>query len=196
MTPQHARRRFRPGRRWTSARPSARRAIPTAAAARCNADCAAHKLRRGRKIYPAQAAEKTAAAAARRGLLPAPADGAVLTRTRPPRGLLGGMVEFFGCDWRATGRGLGRAPCAQSWRRSPDVAWRMAGEIDHVFTHFALKLTVFVGAAPRAPSRRRVPLARRDANAHRRPAERHAKGGGARARLPARADLSDARIGS
>jgi A/G-specific adenine glycosylase len=78
------------------------------------------------------------------------ADGAVLTRTRPPRGLLGGMEEFFGTDWRG-----GRA---EDWaaRLSPEesgaplagVNWAAAGDIDHVFTHFALKLAVFVGAAP------------------------------------------------
>ncbi|HUO55030.1 MAG TPA: A/G-specific adenine glycosylase [Rhodoblastus sp.] len=70
------------------------------------------------------------------------ADGAVLTRTRPPRGLLGGMEEFFGTDWREN--------AADDWD-SPfsGVNWACAGEVDHVFTHFALKLVVFVGAAPR-----------------------------------------------
>jgi len=77
-------------------------------------------------------------------------DGAVLTRTRPPRGLLGGMVEFFGTDWRADraadwAAGLrpeaaGAPPCGADWT--------LAGEIDHVFTHFALNLMVFVGESP------------------------------------------------
>ncbi|WP_296706852.1 A/G-specific adenine glycosylase [Rhodoblastus sp.] len=78
-------------------------------------------------------------------------DGAVLTRTRPPRGLLGGMEEFFGTDWRSerpadwaalppTGDGAA-APHAHA-------DWRHAGEIEHVFTHFALKLAVFVAEAP------------------------------------------------
>lgn len=79
------------------------------------------------------------------------ADGAVLTRTRPPRGLLGGMVEFCGSDWR-TERGPDWA--LKHWRKgalpapAPGGGWTHAGEIDHVFTHFALNLTVFVGAAP------------------------------------------------
>jgi A/G-specific adenine glycosylase len=78
------------------------------------------------------------------------ADGAVLTRTRPPRGLLGGMVEFWGTDWRSeraedwalrhAGKGAPELPAP--------VEWRLAGDIDHVFTHFALNLTVFVGMAP------------------------------------------------
>ena len=81
------------------------------------------------------------------------ADGAVLTRTRPPRGLLGGMVEFGGTDWRAE-----RSPdwaLRQGAKGSPPWGedWRHAGEVDHIFTHFALSLTVFVGAAPpRAPA--------------------------------------------
>ncbi len=75
------------------------------------------------------------------------ADGAVLTRTRPPRGLLGGMVEFCGSDWRAE-----RAPDwalrhGGNFAPLAGVAWRVAGEIAHVFTHFALDLTVFVGEA-------------------------------------------------
>jgi len=78
------------------------------------------------------------------------ADGAVLARRRPERGLLGGMTEFFGTDWRE-GRGEdwsaklflrgASSPCARA-------NWRFAGEIDHVFTHFALRLAVFVAAAP------------------------------------------------
>jgi A/G-specific adenine glycosylase len=80
------------------------------------------------------------------------ADGAMLVRKRPERGLLGGMTEFFGSDWRE-GRGddwpeklfrrsaAASAPCA-------DANWRLAGEIDHVFTHFALRLAVFVATAP------------------------------------------------
>jgi A/G-specific adenine glycosylase len=79
------------------------------------------------------------------------ADGAVLTRTRPPRGLLGGMVEFCGSDWQhertadwALGRFVGGAPDAPV----AGVDWAHAGEIDHVFTHFALSLSVFVGSSP------------------------------------------------
>jgi A/G-specific adenine glycosylase len=77
------------------------------------------------------------------------ADGAVLTRTRPPRGLLGGMVEFGGTDWRAE-RSADWA-LRHGAKGAPDAGenWRHAGEVDHIFTHFALSLTVFVGAAPR-----------------------------------------------
>jgi A/G-specific adenine glycosylase len=78
------------------------------------------------------------------------ADGALFARRRPERGLLGGMTEFFGSDWREGRdddwpeiflRSGASAPCATA-------NWRRAGDVDHVFTHFSLRLTVFVGAAP------------------------------------------------
>jgi A/G-specific adenine glycosylase len=74
------------------------------------------------------------------------ADGAVLVRRRPPRGLLGGMTEFFGTDWRenAPENALAAAPPAQD-------PWRRAGAIDHVFTHFALTLDVYVASGEFAP---------------------------------------------
>lgn len=71
-------------------------------------------------------------------------DGAVLVRTRPPKGLLGGMTEFPGSEWSPDfdlSRAQDVAPLALEWRVK-------AGEVLHVFTHFALKLTVYVGEAP------------------------------------------------
>jgi len=70
-------------------------------------------------------------------------DGAVLLRTRPPKGLLGGMTEFPGTEWSSdfdASRALDAAPLALDWRLK-------TGEVAHVFTHFALKLVVFVGKA-------------------------------------------------
>jgi A/G-specific adenine glycosylase len=75
-------------------------------------------------------------------------DGAVLARTRPPRGLLGGMVEFCGSDWRAERAEDWGLRHADKSAPLPGVIWSRAGEINHVFTHFALNLTIFVGAAP------------------------------------------------
>jgi A/G-specific adenine glycosylase len=76
------------------------------------------------------------------------ADGALLARRRPERGLLGGMTEFFGSDWRegrgedwSARRGRASVPCEQA-------DWRQVGEVDHVFTHFALRLSVFIADAP------------------------------------------------
>ncbi len=67
------------------------------------------------------------------------ADGAVLLRTRPPQGLLGGMAEVPGSDWRADyplSQAILDAPCEARWRRLPGI-------VRHVFTHFPLELTVF-----------------------------------------------------
>ncbi|MFT4098607.1 MAG: A/G-specific adenine glycosylase [Rhodoblastus sp.] len=74
------------------------------------------------------------------------ADGAVFLRTRPPKGLLGGMTEFPGTEWSVDfdpSRALDAAPLALDWRRR-------AGEVLHVFTHFALKLHVYVASAPQS----------------------------------------------
>ncbi len=52
----------------------------------------------------------------------------------------------------ATGAPTGPRTGPRAMRTKPrpcrGVAWSLAGEINHVFTHFALNLTVFVGAAP------------------------------------------------
>lgn len=75
--------------------------------------------------------------------------GEVLVRTRPPKGLLGGMTEFPGSAWDAAGDPEGTArPCAASYRR-------LATPVEHGFTHFELVLTLFlatVDAKTRAPN--------------------------------------------
>ena len=65
-------------------------------------------------------------------------DGAILLRTRPDKGLLGGMTEVPTTAWTDAPDGsttVAGAPFAANWRR--------AGSISHVFTHFALDLEVF-----------------------------------------------------
>jgi A/G-specific adenine glycosylase len=75
-------------------------------------------------------------------------DGAFLARRRPPRGLLASTLELPGTPWtsRNPDDGLaGSAPVDARWRRLP-------GDVEQVFTHFALRLTVyateFEGRAP------------------------------------------------
>jgi A/G-specific adenine glycosylase len=65
-------------------------------------------------------------------------DGALLVRTRPPKGLLGGMTEVPGSGWSAD-----FDPDAA---RSPvpvEALVRLPGCVTHTFTHFPLELTVF-----------------------------------------------------
>ena len=76
------------------------------------------------------------------------ADGRILLRRRPKTGLLGGMSEVPGSEWRADfdpAKGRASAPdlgVPLRWRRK-------VGVVNHVFTHFPLQLTVFVAEAPR-----------------------------------------------
>lgn len=69
------------------------------------------------------------------------ADGQVLLRRRPPRGLLGGMTELPGTEWRPA--------VWDSSAQAPQPAdWRHLGAAEHVFTHFALELQVFAARVP------------------------------------------------
>ena len=66
------------------------------------------------------------------------AAGNVLLRRRPESGLLGGMAELPGTDWRAAPWG------AEALALAPmPAAWRQAGQVRHGFTHFALTIDLF-----------------------------------------------------
>jgi A/G-specific adenine glycosylase len=69
-------------------------------------------------------------------------DGAVLLRRRPPKGLLGGMLEAPSSAWLEEPAGLQNAldgvPLPAEWRL-------VAGAVSHTFTHFQLELAVYVG---------------------------------------------------
>jgi A/G-specific adenine glycosylase len=72
-------------------------------------------------------------------------DGQVLLRRRPAKGLLGGMTELPGTAWRTAPwtaqEALGFAPMRG--------AWRQAGQVRHVFTHFELLLDVYAARVER-----------------------------------------------
>ncbi|HQT86812.1 MAG: A/G-specific adenine glycosylase [Acidiphilium sp. 37-64-53] len=70
------------------------------------------------------------------------ADGAIGLRRRPPKGLLGGMMELPGTVWEAA---MPDAP--------PPVraVWRDAGVVVHVFTHFELRLRVMAAEVAALP---------------------------------------------
>jgi A/G-specific adenine glycosylase len=76
------------------------------------------------------------------------ADGCVLMRARPPKGLLGGMTEVPSSEWSHDlddAEALGQAPrlgrARPKWKRLP-------GEVRHVFTHFPLELVVYRAEFP------------------------------------------------
>lgn len=77
-------------------------------------------------------------------------EGRVLLRRRPPSGLLGGMMEVPSSAWREgrldRAKALQEAPLALDFRL-------LKGTVRHVFSHFALELTMAVGEAPKAAAR-------------------------------------------
>ena len=111
------------------------------------ADCAAFRAG-APEAYPRRA--ETKARARRHGAVffARRADGAFLARRRPPRGLLASTIELPGTPWNSKGLEgtfLSLAPIAAHWRKLP-------GEVEQVFTHIALRLTVYAaefdGTAP------------------------------------------------
>jgi A/G-specific adenine glycosylase len=71
-------------------------------------------------------------------------DGHLLVRTRPAKGLLGGMTEIPGSAWSHdfdVAAASAAQPLAVDFVRVPAM-------VTHVFTHFPLELAVFRGAAP------------------------------------------------
>ncbi len=72
-------------------------------------------------------------------------DGQILVRTRPEKGLLGAMTELPGSPWRAEWpdqQPAAFAPLPGRYRRA-------GARVDHVFTHFALRLEIFACVAPK-----------------------------------------------
>jgi A/G-specific adenine glycosylase len=85
------------------------------------------------------------------------ADGHLLVRTRPAKGLLGGMTEVpttaFLADFNQA-RALALAPRFTTTSRAGAGNWRrLAGVVTHVFTHFPLELVVYrMQVPPAAPA--------------------------------------------
>jgi A/G-specific adenine glycosylase len=122
--------------------------------------CAARQ-RGDQESFPRKAAKKSgelrrgAAFVVTRG-------GELLVRSRSEKGLLGGMTEVPGSDWRAS------QDDEDALKQAPQLGgvtrWhRKLGVVSHVFTHFPLELVVYTAQAPartRAPKDMRwVPIA-------------------------------------
>ena len=72
------------------------------------------------------------------------ADNHVLVRSRPTKGLLGGMTEVPSTAWAQgfdEADALKQAPLKARWRRLPGV-------VEHGFTHFPLRQSVYVASVP------------------------------------------------
>jgi A/G-specific adenine glycosylase len=72
-------------------------------------------------------------------------EGNVLLRRRPLEGLLGGMTELPGTEWRDV-----RWMPEEALEFAPmTAAWRPAGEVRHGFTHFELTIHLYAAHVPR-----------------------------------------------
>lgn len=125
-----------------------------------NEDCAA-RARADQETFPRKAPKKSGEL--RRGAAFVVTRGEeLLVQSRPEKGLLGGMTEVPGSEWRA---GLDdKAALKQAPELKGITRWhRRAGIVTHVFTHFPLELVVYTAAVPsrsRAPEGMRwVPIA-------------------------------------
>jgi A/G-specific adenine glycosylase len=128
---------------------------PACALCPLNGDCAA-RVRGDQETFPRKAPKKTGAL--RRGAAFVVTRGdELLVRTRPEKGLLGGMTEVPTSHWLAAQddkTALTQAPMLKGiarWRRK-------AGVVTHVFTHFPLELVVYTASVP---ARARAPEAMR-----------------------------------
>ncbi|MFI4891786.1 MAG: A/G-specific adenine glycosylase [Steroidobacterales bacterium] len=133
---------------------------PACALCPLNGDCIS-RARCDQENFPRKAPKKTGAL--RRGAAFVVISGdLILVRTRPEKGLLGGMTEVPTSSWLAAQddkAALKQAPTLNGLLR-----WhRKAGVVTHVFTHFPLELVVYTSSVPartRAPEAMRfVPIA-------------------------------------
>ena len=112
---------------------------PACALCPLNEDCLS-RARGDQETFPRKAPKKTGEL--RRGAAFVVTRGdELLVRTRPEKGLLGGMTEVPNSDWVAEQddkTALKQAPALKGVAR-----WhRKAGVVTHVFTHFPLELVV------------------------------------------------------
>ncbi len=133
---------------------------PACALCPFNDDCAA-RTRGDQEMFPRKAPKKTGAL--RRGAAFVVVSGdRLLVRTRPEKGLLGGMTEVPTSPWLAAQGD--KAALEQAPELKGIAPWhRKAGVVTHVFTHFPLELVVYTSSVPvrtRAPDGMRfVPIA-------------------------------------
>jgi A/G-specific adenine glycosylase len=131
-----------------------------------NEGCAARQ-RGDQETFPRKAPKKTGDL--RRGAAFVVTRGnELLVRTRPEKGLLGGMTEVPGSEWRAAQDDEDALKQAPRLKGATD--WhRKLGVVTHVFTHFPLELVIYtaeVAARTRAPKDMRwVPIATLDGEA-------------------------------
>jgi len=132
---------------------------PVCALCPLNGDCVS-RARGDQETFPRKSAKKAGALRCGAAFVVTRGDE-LLVRTRPEKGMLGGMTEVPTSHWLAAQddrAALKQAPALKGIAR-----WhRKAGVVTHVFTHFPLELVVYtasVAARARAPEEMRwVPI--------------------------------------
>ncbi len=113
--------------------------------------CAAHQ-RGEAETFPRRVPKREGALRRGAAFVARRADGSLLVRTRPAKGLLGGMTEVPTTPWAANfdeSSALAAAPRFPSPQPKQRTAWRrIPGVVRHVFTHFPLELTVYRAELP------------------------------------------------
>jgi A/G-specific adenine glycosylase len=111
--------------------------------------CAA-RLRGDPETFPRKARKREGKLRRGAAFVALRADGRVMLRQRPEKGLLGSMTEVPGSEWT---HDFDLASALEAAPRLPKAKWRrLPGTVRHVFTHFPLELTVFVAPLPCAAS--------------------------------------------
>ncbi len=124
---------------------------PACALCPWNESCAAY-ARGEAELFPYRTPKREGALRRGAAFVARRADGMVLVRTRPAKGLLGAMTEVPTTEWAhdfAEDTALKSAPRFGATKSRKRIAWRRAGGmVRHVFTHFPLELSVYIADVP------------------------------------------------
>ena len=122
--------------------------MPACASCPWHRSCAAH-LRGDAATFPRRAPKRKGALRRGAAFVARRADGFVLVRVRPAKGLLGGMTEVPTTEWAADFHEKTALKSAPRFASRKSEKWcHIPGVVRHVFTHFPLELTVYIAAVP------------------------------------------------
>jgi A/G-specific adenine glycosylase len=108
-----------------------------------SASCAARR-RGDPETFPIKAPKKEGRLRRGAAFVVVRADRSVLVRSRPPKGLLGGMTEVPTTEWAHDFDESGALEHAPRLGRAKPKWRRLPGTVSHVFTHFPLQLVVYL----------------------------------------------------
>ncbi len=120
---------------------------PACALCPWNDACSAY-ARADQEIFPRKTAKREGKLRRGAAFVALRADGCILLRRRPDKGLLAAMTEVPGSEWT---HDFDERDALRFAPRLRGARWRrMPGVVRHVFTHFPLELAVFVAPVARA----------------------------------------------